>query len=395
MPSNSPAAAQPAHQRIGTAIIGGGVVGCAIARRLARSGEHSVFVFERNERLGEAQSGRNSGVVHAGVHYPPGSLKAELCVRSNALTYAFCEEYRVPCEPVGKFIVATGADELAELAPLKQRADMNGVPGVERVSAAEVREREPNVAVDGALWLPSTGVIDAASFTQALARHARDGGAELLVGYRIAAVSPLSAGGFRLHGERGGRSETFDADRVINAAGLYSDQVAQMIEPDFAPRIEPLRGEYCRFTRRAGTPLWYRGTNIYPVPSDLDIGGETLRMVGVHLTPTFELGRDGCSRLGGTVIVGPEFVRVDDPEQYEGGRQPLELFLARAQRMIPGLKAEHLHIDYTGIMASRTMGSDFIIRRARDHRDFIQLVGIDSPGLTAALAIAEHVQALI
>ena len=386
-------------ERAGAVIIGGGVVGCAIAAELAGAGFPDVVLLEKAAQLGDAQSGRNSGVIHAGIYYPTGSLKARLCVASNALTYHFCARHGVAAQAVGKLVVASSDDQLSGLQEVHERAVANGVPGVRMLDAAEVCRHEPNIHVVAALFCPSTGIVDAAGLTNTLASLARRGGAQVLCDFEVDAIEPLSAGGFRVHGRRGqgerAQAEDFDADVVINAAGLHSDQVARMVDPDFGPRIEPLRGEYYRFNRRSRPEIHLHGANIYPVPTWIDIGEERLKMVGVHLTPTFELDRSGRWQLGDTVVVGPEFVRVDDPENYDRGRKPRELFYERAAAMMPSLRPDDLSVAYTGIMASRTGGSDFMIERAPGQPDFLQLVGIDSPGLTCALAIGQHVRGLL
>jgi L-2-hydroxyglutarate oxidase LhgO len=382
-------------ERIGTAIIGGGAVGCAIAFELAKNGHEGVFLLEQQARVGEEQSGRNSGVVHAGIYYPTGSLKAELCVEANPLVYEFCREHSVACEKVGKLVVASSDAEVAELDATFQQAKQNGVPGARMLTSAEVRSLEPNVAVTAAIHTPTTGIFDAATYTATLARLAREHGAEVLTSFEITHVEALSGGGFGLRGVRGDREERFEAETLINSAGLYSDVIARMVNPAFGPVITPLRGEYYQFNRRRRDSLWLNGFNIYPVPTMLDIGGESLKMVGAHLTPTFAMTRSGATEIGDIVTVGPEFVRVSSPTDFEAGRKRAEFFLEQAGRFFPGLELADLQLGFTGIMASRTGGSDFIIERDAQRSDCIQLVGIDSPGLTSSLAIARRVQRML
>ncbi len=376
------------------AIVGGGAVGCAVAHELASSGSKDVFVLERAPHVGEGQSGRNSGVVHAGIYYPTGSLKAELCIESNELMYAFCAKHGVAVERVGKLVVARNSEEEAELNDVFALARNNGVPGVEMLTSAAIHALEPNVRVAAAMHAPSTGIVDAAGLTNTLAALATNAGAQVLTSFEVVDVTPTS-GAFRLVGQRGGNEEHFEAEVVVNAAGLYSDSVARMIDPQFEPQIAPLRGEYYTFSRRRREELWLNAMNIYPVPCPLDVGGQQLRMVGVHLTPTFSMSRDGRVAIGDTVTVGPEFARATSKEDYEKDRLPAELFLQRAAGFFPGLGLDDLRLGFTGIMASLNVGKDFIIRPDDNHAGCIQLVGIDSPGLTCCLAIARRVRRLL
>jgi L-2-hydroxyglutarate oxidase LhgO len=381
-------------EKIGVAVVGGGAVGCAVAYELARAGMRDLFVFEKLPCVGEGQSGRNSGVIHAGIYYATGSLKARLCVEANRLMYEFCAKHDVPAENVGKLVVASSEEEIEGLEKLRAQAVENGAPGVRMLTNEELKELEPNVEVPAAMHSPTTGIVDAADYTRTLAGLAQVEGAQLLTGFEIIHIEP-NDGGFEITGRRGDTEEVFEAGVLVNSAGLYSDVIARMVNPDVEWEISPLRGEYYKFSRKKREEIWLNGLNIYPVPEEVDIGGRRVGVVGVHLTPTFEMARDGKVQVGNTVTVGPEFVAVTDREDYEGGRKPVEFFLQRAQRFFPGLKLDDLQIDFTGIMANLREGSDFIIRRDEKHDACVQLVGIDSPGLTCSLAIARRVLDLL
>lgn len=381
-------------ETIGAAVIGGGAVGCAVAWELARSGFSDLFLLERQDGVGEVQSGRNSGVIHAGIYYAAGSVKAALCPEANGLMYEFCRHHGVPHAPVGKLVVAASTDELPGLEAVCAQAEANGVPGTRRLNRAGVRALEPNVDVPAALHTPTTGIVDAAAYTRTLARLAREAGAEMVTGFDVVAVEPRG-GGFEITGRRGGREETVTAEVMVNAAGLHAHSIARMVNPDWDLRPAPLRGEYYKFNRRRRADIWLSGLNIYPVPQPLQLGDERLSMVGVHLTPTFGLDRDGRVAVGDTVTVGPEFGPAAGPEDYEGNRRPAAHFLDRARRYFPNLRLEDLEIDFTGIMVHLTGGRDFTIRRDPRHGDCVQLLGIDSPGLTCSLAIARRVRELL
>jgi len=381
-------------EAIGTAVIGGGAVGCAVAWELAKSGFTDLFLFERLDGVGEAQSGRNSGVIHAGIYYAAGSVKAALCPNANGLMYEFCRRHGVPHAPVGKLVVAASVDELPGLEAVCARAEANGVPGTRRLDRAGARTLEPNVDVLAALHTPTTGIVDAAAYTRALARLAREAGAQVVTGFDVTAVEPC-AGGFEITGRRGGREETVTAEVMVKAAGLDAHTVARMVNPDWDFWSVPLRGEYYKFNRRRRADIWLSGLNIYPVPQPLQLGDERLSMVGVHLTPTFGLDRDGRVAVGDTVTVGPEFGPAAGPEDYEGNRRPAGHFLEQAGRYFPNLRLEDLEMDFIGIMVHLPGERDFIIRRDPRHGDCIHLLGIDSPGLTCSLAIARRVRDLL
>ena len=381
-------------EKIGVAIVGGGAVGCAVAYELAKAGMSDLFIFEKLPYVGEGQSGRNSGVIHAGIYYVTGSQKARLCVEANSLMYEFCRKHDVPAQNVGKLVVASAEEEVEALEHLHAQAIENGVPGVKMLTREQVKKIEPNVSVPAAMHCQTTGIVDAANYTRALAKLAQIEGVQVMTSFEIVNIESADDG-FEVAGRRGGSEEVFRSEVLINSAGLYSDVIARMVNPRVEWEISPLRGEYYKFNRKKRDGLWLNGLNIYPVPEKVDIGGREVGVVGVHLTPTFEMTRDGEARVGNIVTVGPEFVAVSDRENYESDRKPVEFFLQRAVRFFPGLKLEDLNIDFTGIMANLREGSDFIIERDKKRDNCIQLVGIDSPGLTCSLAIARKVRKLL
>ena len=382
-------------ERIGAAVIGGGAVGCAVAYELARSGMGDVFVLERLARAGEAQSGRNSGVVHAGIYYRSGSLKAELCLEGNRLMYELCRAHGVAVEQVGKLVVAADGSEVAPLEAVLEQARANGVRGVRLLTPREIRALEPNLSVTAAMHVPTTGIVDAAGYVATLARLAEAAGARVMTSFEISAIEPLGSG-FALVGRHGDdREEEFAADVVVNAAGLFCDVVGRMVDPSLELDLVPLRGEYFRFNRRARPELFLERHNVYPVPEPIDLGSTRPSMVGVHLTPTFARARDGSVAVGDVVTVGPLFSVAPGCEEYERDRLPVEPFLERARRFFPGLRAEDLSLDYAGIMVHARGAADWVIERDRRHRDCVQLLGIDSPGLTSSLAIARRVRRLL
>src|SRR5215813_10024841 len=209
-------------------IIGGGVVGCAIAREVSERWQ-DVFLVEQNPKVGMATSTRNSGVNHSGIYYPKNSLKARLCVEGNKLLYEFCAKHNVPFRHCGKLVVAVDAHEEAELAALKKRGEGNGVEGLRLVGADEIRRREPHIKGIAALDVPSTGIVSAETLVHTFARLATDQGANIVNHAKVTSLEPSGQTvrvELRIGDEEDSQTETIEARCVINAAGLFADDVA-------------------------------------------------------------------------------------------------------------------------------------------------------------------------
>jgi L-2-hydroxyglutarate oxidase LhgO len=381
-------------ERVGVVVVGGGAVGCAVAYELACAGMSDVFLLERQPSVGEVQSGRNSGVIHAGIYYTTGSLKAALCVEGNQAMFEFCRAHGVAVDRVGKLVVAATDDELLALEVVFRQAQANGVQGVRMLTRSEVNAYEPNVDVEAAMHVPTTGIVDAASYVGALAAQAQAAGAQVLTSFDVTGITPRDSV-FEVTGIHGWQEEVFETEVLVNAAGLDCDSVARMVNPAVAIEVAPLRGEYYRFNRRSRPAVWLNGLNIYPVPEPLDLPGERITVVGVHLTPTFAMSRDGTIDVGDVVTVGPQFVPVEERDDYESGRKPAEHFLQRARRFFPGLEFADLALDFSGIMVHLKGTREWTIARDDRYPNCVQLLGIDSPGLTSSLAIARRVRSLL
>jgi glycerol-3-phosphate dehydrogenase len=363
-------------------IIGGGVVGCAIARAVSERWQ-DVFLVEQFPKLGMATSTRNSGVNHSGIYYPKNSLKARHCVEGNRLTYDFCKKHNVPFRHTGKLVVAANAHEEEELVALKERGEDNGVEGLRIISPVEIRVREPFIKGAAALDVPSTGIVSAEELVHAYARVATNQGANIVTRAQVVSLEPSRDTirvGLRIGDEEDSQRETIEAKCVINAAGLFADEVAALLG-NHSWRIYPVRGEYCEI--RGPQSLLIKNL-VYPLPHSDGLS------LGVHFTKT----------LWGTVLVGPTATYVEGKDNYEKNRLPISAFAESAKTLLPEIEERDLQLGYSGLRPKLVPPdgkglADFVITRDSNVPQAIHLVGIESPGLTAAPAIANHVTQLV
>ena len=355
---------------VDVAVIGGGVVGCAVAAVLAARGRQ-VLLLEAQPRLGTEVSSRNSGVIHSGLYYRPGSLKAESCVRGNRLLQEWAAAHGVWHARTGKLVVAQSAPQEAALEALHDNARRSGAPGLELITGAAASRLEPTVTVTAALLCREMGIIDAHELVESLATAARRDGAEIVTGTRVTGLERDGAG-FRLESSRG----DLRAERLVNAAGLSADLVARLIGVDRFT-LYPCRGDYFRLRTTARY-----GRLIYPVKDPASPG------LGIHLT----LERGGGYRLG------PDTEYVSRRDDYGDREDKRDQFLAAAQRLLGPLRPEQLSYDGCGIRPKLRAPSapaelDFVVEE--DPPGCVQMIGIESPGLTASLDLAERVAALL
>lgn len=358
-------------------VIGAGVVGLAVARALALAGR-DVIVVEAAEGIGTETSSRNSEVIHAGIYYPKGSLMARACVAGRRMLYAYCADHGVPHLNCGKLIVATNDAESERLGEIKGRAEANGVEGMRLLSAHEAVALEPNLQCTAALLSPSTGIVDSHSFMLAMEGDAESHGA------MFAFHSPVTKGraidgGIEL--EVGGAEPmNLRCRLVINSAGLHAPMLAKKIDgmpSELIPTAYYAKGNY--FTLTGRSPF---SRLIYPVPVP---GG-----LGVHITVD----------MGGQAKFGPDVEWIDGID-YSVDPHRADKFYAAVRRYWPGLKDGALQPGYAGIrpkiVPQGQAAQDFVIQGPAEHGvpGLVNLFGIESPGLTASLALAELVRDIV
>jgi L-2-hydroxyglutarate oxidase LhgO len=357
-------------------VIGAGVIGLAVARRLAQAGRE-VIILEAAESIGTVTSSRNSEVIHAGIYYPAGSLMARMCISGKRALYAYCSDHGIPHRNCGKLIVATTAKESDKLRSIRAHAEANGVLDLQTLSGDAAQALEPALACDAALLSPSTGIIDSHALMLALRGDAEDAGAACA--FHTPLLRAKAAGG-RIELDAGGDTPiTLECRLLVNAAGLSASAVARSIDGmpiELIPRAYLAKGSY--FSCSARTPF---SRLIYPVPEP---GG-----LGVHLTID----------MAGQARFGPDVEWIDTID-YAVDPARAERFYPAIRRYWPALPDGALTPSYSGIrpkiVPPAVARQDFLIQGPRDHgvEGLINLFGIESPGLTSSLAIADYVGGL-
>jgi L-2-hydroxyglutarate oxidase LhgO len=364
-------------------VIGAGVVGLAVARALAQAGRE-VVILEKNAHIGQETSARNSEVIHAGIYYPKNSLKAALCVEGRERLYAFCESHGVRHKRLGKLIVSTHADQGEQLAALLRHAAGNGVADLKQIGKMEISALEPELSASEGLFSPATGIIDSHAYMLALLGDAEAAGASLVREAEMISVTRQSDG-HHLIVRNAGETMTLRAAILINCAGLWAPRVAERIESldrKFVPPTFLAKGNYVTLNVRS--PFRHL---VYPVPEP---GG-----LGVHLT----LDMGGAARFGPDV----EWLETNDPAMIDYAVSPAlpAQFAPRIAAYWPRVTAEMLTQGYSGVRPKiggpKDPNADFRIEGPATHGlpGLVNLFGIESPGLTASLAIAEKVKGML
>jgi L-2-hydroxyglutarate oxidase LhgO len=364
--------------KVDVTIIGAGVMGLSIAAKLSKPGR-SVLILEKNLRFGEETSSRNSEVIHAGIYYEPGSLKAELCVEGNPKLYEFCETHKIKHKRVGKIIVAVTGEEVEALQKLLKTGQSCGARGLELIDGRKVRALEPEINCRLGMLSPSTGIMDTHGVMQALLKDAQDKDAIISFESEVIGIEKKSSG-FVVTVRKD--NYKFETNVLVNCAGLNCDKIAALcgIDIDKAGyRIHPSKGEYFRMR---GKPKVSR--LIYPVP------GEGIHSLGIHVTPD----------LTGALRLGPSAYYTDKID-YSIDDSNRDMFYRETKHFFPDIKPEDLYPDTAGIrpklQGPKDGFRDFVIRHEADQGlpGLINLIGIESPGFTACLSIADYVEQIV
>ena len=356
------------------AIIGGGVIGSAIAWELSKY-KVDVVVFEKGSDVASDTSKANSGVIHSGINSPTDSLKARFCVEGNSMFQTLADMLGFQLKWVGKWVIAKNQQETRELKRLQNIGTINNVPGLEIIDGSEVEKKEPNVSCYKALWVPTAGIVLPYEFTIALAENAAENNIEFLLETKVIGLKK-QRDTFEIQTNKG----NFQAQIVVNAAGLNCREIVDMIEePDF--QVYPCRGEYLVLDKNYSSLV---NSMIYPIP------GKELGVLGVHITPTIE----------GNILLGPSAEFINDAEDKRTTQNMMNTLIKKAKEIIPALPEKAVISAYSGIrckLASEKSGgwADYRIEESKQTSGLINLLGIESPGLTASPAIAQEIRKMI
>lgn len=366
--------------KVDIVIAGGGVIGLAIAEAVSRKHpDKEVILLEKYGKFGQEVSGRNSEVIHGGMYYPTGSLKAKMCVKGNAMLYDYCAKHNVDHKKLGKIIITRNPEEEEEVKKIYEQGKLNGVPGLRYLTKEEVTEMEPNVSATGALFSETTGIISAHELMQSLERQATANGVMIAYEHKIKSVEKTNEG-YVVHYENAEGEEAIACDILFNCMGLYSDMIPEQLGLDIDKegyRIYPVKGEYFSVTPAKSKLMIHL---VYPPPM------HNLKGLGIHITK----GLDGMCKLG------PSAFNVEDKEDYHVDKAHLEEFYEAGHSYLPFIEKDDLTADMSGIrpkiQAPGAPWADFVIKNEKDKGlpNLIDLVGIESPGLTSSLAIADY-----
>jgi len=362
-------------------IIGAGAIGLAISHLLSETGR-DITVVEKNDSFGQETSSRNSEVIHAGIYYPKNSLKAKTCIRGRMLLYEFCSKHAVSYKKLGKLVVASEKDKINELEKIHKNALDCGVKDLKFLDAKEIEKIQPGIRATSALFSPETGIFDTHSMMQCLKGLAKEKGVNFAFSIAATAIEKKDSFYEVTVKEPQGEAFSFETKIIINSSGLWADKVAAMagIDPDRACyRIHYCRGQYFRIRNPKKFSI---SRLVYPPPSVTDLG--------IHVTPD----------LAGGVRLGPDAQYVEGID-YTVHEEDKDAFLSSVREFLPALRPEDIISDTVGIrpkLQAKGEGfRDFVIRDEKDKGlpGLVNLIGIESPGLTSCLAIAEMVRDIV
>lgn len=365
-------------EKVDITVIGAGVIGLAVSYLFSDLGKE-IMVIEKNRSFGQETSSRNSEVIHAGIYYPKGSLKSETCIRGGRLLYEFCEKNKIAYKKLGKLIVANETGGISKLETIYKNAGECGVEGLQFLAKSEIRKLEPDVRCEKAIFSPETGIFDTHSFLEFLYKKSKERKVNFAFSVEVIGIE-RKGGEYKITVSEPHKEKfSFMTECVINAAGLFSDKIAELagIDADkYSYRINYCKGQYFRIRDPKKFKVHHL---IYPPPGEIDLG--------IHVTPD----------LAGGLRLGPdaEYVEAID---YNINEKDKNKFLNSLQKFLPNLELNDIIPDTAGIrpklQSEKESFRDFVISEesTKGFPNFINLIGIESPGLTSALAIAERVK---
>lgn len=383
-------------------IIGGGIVGLASAMAILKRKPLSLAVVEKEKQLAAHQTGNNSGVIHSGLYYKPGSLKARNCTRGRDLLYKFCQEHQIPHQKCGKLVVATFEKELPRMNALFDRGVANGLTGIRKLSAAELKEYEPHVDGIAGMFVPQTGIVDYTQVSESFARISREQGADIHLGERVIKIH-RSKNGLVAETDQG----EIHCQYIINCAGLHSDRIAKICGAAPDVKIIPFRGEYYKLSRRVESLV--KGL-IYPVPDPEFpfLGVHFTRMIGggVEAGPNAVLAfkREGYKKTSfsirdfadtmtypGALRLFSQHWRMGLGEMYRSWNK--NAFVRALQRLIPEIEREHLEVGGAGVRAQALEANGFLVDdfRIKSTDRIIHVLNTPSPAATASISIGQSI----
>ena len=363
--------------RVDVTIIGAGVIGLAVSYLLSKEGK-DIVVAEKHNSFGQETSSRNSEVIHAGLYYQPGSLKAETCICGKELLYGLCEEQNIPYQRIGKLVVGSDPIEISKIENIYKNANDCGISDLTYLESSDIRKLEPNVSSKMGIWSPSTGIIDSHSLMKFFYEFSKERSAEYAFGVEVVGIEYKGSHYEITVKEPSEETFSFESEKVINAAGFSSDKIASLVGLDVDKlnyRIKLSKGQYFRISNPKKFNISHL---IYPPPSNIDLG--------IHVTPD----------LAGGLRLGPDSAYVDDVD-YRISDASKDSFFTSVSRYLEGLSIDDLVPDTAGIRAKLQDKDeafrDFVIadEAKNGFPGFINLIGIESPGLTASLSIAARV----
>ncbi len=372
-------------EEVDITIVGAGVIGLSIAAQVAED-NRTVFVIEKHDSFGRETSSRNSEVIHSGIYYRPGSLKAKTCIQGNRILYEICEKNNIPYKKTGKLVVATENLEICQLESLLKNGLENGTPGLKMLEKKEIKQLEPDVEAIVALYSPSTGIIDTHKLMEYFISRAKDKGADIVYNSELKGINKQQEAYEVFIRDADEEDFSFLTRVFINCAGLNSDNIARMVGIDIKESDYTLKYSKGDYFRLYNPGRWGVSRLVYPVPEAEGVG------LGIHLTLD----------LAGGIRLGPDANYICKEEiDYNVDESKKEAFCQAVQKFLPSLKIDDLYPDIAGIRpilkGHQDDFRDFVIKDERDKGfpGFINLIGIESPGLTSSPSIAKYVNELI